>query len=158
MPAPTPGYVKNIIRRSLREIVDPSPSKKQEQKIWDFFNSRCAYCGNKVHKEYKEGHMDHLVSSSIGGSNQISNRVLSCAPCNEKEKLDMPWEQFLAQKCEDKSVEAERKDKILKWQKIHKEFILSKEILAKIKSLGDDIAVLYDEKVKQARGLRRTNP
>jgi len=75
MPAPTPGYVKNIVRRSLREIVDPSPSKKDE---------------------YKEGHMDHLVSSSVGGSNQISNRVLSCASCNEKEKLDMPWEQFFS--------------------------------------------------------------
>lgn len=29
MPAPTPAYVKNIIRRSLREIVDPSPKKKE---------------------------------------------------------------------------------------------------------------------------------
>jgi len=28
MPAPTPGYVKNMICRSLREIVDPSPTKK----------------------------------------------------------------------------------------------------------------------------------
>ncbi len=154
MPAPTPGYVKNIIRRSLREIVDPSPGEKDKQKIWEFFNSKCDYCGKGVRKEYEEGHIDHLVSSSIGGSNQISNRVLSCASCNEKEKLDMPWEKFLAQKSSDKSVEAERKDKILKWQKMHKEFTLGKEIISKIESLAEDVVSYYNEQVNQARSLR----
>ena len=154
MPAPTPGYVKNIIRRSLREVIDPSPSKKDEQKIWEFFSSKCAYCGKKVRKEYKEGHIDHLVSSSCGGSNQISNRVLSCASCNEKEKLDKPWEKFLAQKCSSKRIEAERKEKILKWQKTHKEFTLSKEILNKVESLANHITSYYSEKIEQARNLR----
>ncbi len=87
MPAPTPGYVKNMIRRSLRETIDPSPTKKEETRIWDFFNSECAYCGKKLRKINKEGHIDHLVPSALGGANHISNRVLSCADCNEKEKL-----------------------------------------------------------------------
>lgn len=64
MPAPTPAYVKNIIRRSLREVVDPSPSKAEVKQIWEFFDSKCVYCGKELHKEKKEGHIDHLVSSS----------------------------------------------------------------------------------------------
>ncbi len=154
MPAPTPPYVKNIIRRSLREIVDPSPSKEDKQAIWDFFNSECAYCGKKLHQGQKEAHIDHLVSSSCGGANQICNRVLSCATCNEKEKLDKPWEEFLAQKCSNKQIEAKRKSKILQWLKMHKECLLEKDVIAKIKSLADDVAVCYDEKVDQVRNLR----
>ena len=41
MPAIKPGYVRNMIRRSLREIVDPSPTKQDEERIWEFFNSEC---------------------------------------------------------------------------------------------------------------------
>ena len=29
MPATTPGYLKNMIRRCFRELVDKSPTKKQ---------------------------------------------------------------------------------------------------------------------------------
>ncbi len=46
MPAPTPGYVKNMIRRSLREIVDPSPTKKDEEGIWKYFDFRPDYFNN----------------------------------------------------------------------------------------------------------------
>jgi CRISPR/Cas system Type II protein with McrA/HNH and RuvC-like nuclease domain len=154
MPAPTPGYVKNMIRRSVREIVEPSPTKKDEQKIWDFFGSGCAYCGKKLNKGYKEGHIDHLVSSSLGGSNHISNRVLSCANCNEKEKLDMPWEKFLTQKNPDKSIASRRKDKILKWLSMHKTVIIKKEILDEIESLSNEVVDFYDKNVKLARQLR----
>lgn len=154
MPVPTPGYVKNIIRRSLREIIDPSPKKKDEQIIWDYFDSQCAYCGKKLQKGRKEAHIDHLVSASCGGANQICNRVLSCSICNEKEKLDKPWEEFLTQKCADKRITAERKAKILKWQTMHKESSVGKDAISKIKSLADDVALYYDEKIKQARNLR----
>ncbi len=154
MPAPTPGYVRNMIRRSLREICDPSPKKKDEKQIWDFFDSECAYCGKKLNKANKEGHIDHLVSSALGGSNCICNRVLSCANCNEKEKLDMPWEKFLKQKNPDKSMAAKRKDKILNWMTMNETAILKKDILDKIKALGDEVVASYDEKVKLIRQLR----
>jgi 5-methylcytosine-specific restriction endonuclease McrA len=154
MPAITPAFVKNIIRRSLREVVDPSPIKKDIHMIWDYFNSECAYCGKKIVKGSKDGHIDHLVSSSCGGYNKISNRVLSCATCNEKEKLDRPWEEFLKQKCQNKYIEEKRKSKIVQWQTMHNDNMLDKEIISKIKVLGDDVASYYDEKVKQARALR----
>ncbi len=156
MPAPTPSYVKNIIKRSLREIVDPSPNKKDTQKIWEFFNSECAYCGKKI-KEHKEGHIDHLVSSSSGGSNYISNRVLSCASCNEKEKLDMPWENFLIQKNPNKNLLVKRKEKILHWQKLHKKTSLNKATIDKIEKIGKEVAALYDKKIKMVRNLKNKN-
>lgn len=151
MPATKPGLVKNMIRRSLREIVDSSPTKKEERMIWDFFDSECAYCGKKLRKAHKEGHIDHLVS---GGSNDISNRVLSCAACNEKEKLDMPWEKFLSQKNPDKIIAHKRRDKILQWQSIHKRKIIKRQILDKIESLSNEVVAFYDKRVKSARELR----
>ena len=154
MPAPTPGYVRNMIRRSLREICDPSPTKKDEQYIWDYFDSECAYCGRKLNKASKDGHIDHLVSVALGGSNCISNRVLSCANCNANEKLDMPWEKFLIQKNPNKSEASRRKDKILKWLSMHHTTIIRKDILAEILSLGDEVVAAYDEKVELTRQLR----
>lgn len=154
MTAPTPAYVRNIIRRSLREICDPSPKKKEEQMIWDFFDSECAYCGKQLKKNNKEGHIDHLVSSALGGSNCISNRVLSCANCNEKEKLDMPWEKFLDQKNPDKSMASQRRNKILKWLSMHQPPTKRKDVLAKIESLGDEVVAVYNEKVKLTKQFR----
>jgi 5-methylcytosine-specific restriction endonuclease McrA len=115
MPAITTTYAKNIIRRALRELVDPSPSKREITFLWEFFESSCAYCGSRLTRKNKEGHVDHLVAASLGGSNHISNRVLSCANCNEKEKLDKPWEQFLRHKNSDEKVLSQRTAKILEW-------------------------------------------
>jgi len=154
MPAPTPGYVKNMIRRSLREIVDPSPSKKEENKIWEYFDSRCAYCGKRLNRTRKEGHIDHLVSSAKGGTNHISNRVLSCATCNEKEKLDRPWEEFLIQKNSNKTLASQRREKILKWRRLNCNANISEDILKKIDSLGNEVVALYDEKVSMVRRLK----
>ena len=154
MPAPTAGYVKNMIRRSFRELVDPSPTRKEVQAIWQFFCSQCAYCGKEINKARKEGHIDHLVSSARGGSNNVSNRVLSCATCNEKEKLDMPWEDFLAQKSHDTIAASRRKKRILKWRSKHKMTMPKKEVLLGVDSLSKEVIKLYDEKVQQARQLR----
>ena len=157
MPAPTPPYVKNMIRRSLREIIEPSPKKKEISLIWEFFNHECAYCGKQLNKEKKEGHIDHLISASLRGSNHISNRVLSCADCNEKEKLDMDWEKFLIQKNRCNTLLLKRKGKILKWQEKYKKVILNKKIIDKIESLGNEVSFFYDEKVKEIRNLKQ-NP
>ena len=153
MPAQKPAYVKNVIKRSLREIVDPSPTEKDEQRIWAFFNSECAYCGKTLSKPHKEGHIDHLVSSALDGTNHISNRVLACATCNEKEKLDSPWEKFLTQKNRDKTTASRRREKILEWQGMHNKTTVKKETLDKIRSLGNEVAEFYDEKVRLARKL-----
>lgn len=115
MPAMTTAYTKNIIRRAFRELVDHSPSRREITLLWEFFESSCAYCGAQLSRKNKEGHIDHLVAASQHGANHISNRVLSCANCNEKEKLDQPWEQFLQYKSSDEKVFSQRRAKILEW-------------------------------------------
>jgi len=154
MPAPTPGYVKNIIRRSLREIVDPGPIKEDEERIWKFFENKCAYCGKPLRKLQKEGHIDHLVPASLGGPNHISYRVLSCANCNEAEKLDAPWQEFITRKNQDPEVARTRVDKIREWQKLNGGLVLDKKKLREIAGLSESVVAYYDAKVKEARRLR----
>jgi CRISPR/Cas system Type II protein with McrA/HNH and RuvC-like nuclease domain len=154
MPAPTPGYVKNMIHRSLREIVDPSPTKEDEERIWKFFDCECAYCGKPLRKLKKEGHIDHLFPASLGGTNHISNRVLSCATCNEAEKLDGAWQEFLLRKNQDPEVVRTRVARIHEWQKLNGEPVLDKNKLREIERLSESAAAYYDVKVKEARRLR----
>jgi len=54
------------------------------------YNYSCVYCGVKNAPFEKE----HVIPRSRGGSNRISNLVLSCRGCNEK-KDNMPIEEFL---------------------------------------------------------------
>ncbi len=157
MPGPTPGFVKNMIRRSFREIVDSSPTKRDRAKIWDFFNSKCAYCGKKLIMANKEGHIDHLVSSARDGANHISNRVLSCAPCNEKEKLDMAWSKFLKLKNPDKAVLKKRKERIMQWQKENGQLKLNETVLETIDLLSEEVVEFYDRKIEIARQLKNGN-
>ena len=155
MPAPTPGYVKNMIRRSFSEVLDPSPTKKDERRIWEFFNHECAYCGKKLDKNKKEGHIDHLVSSSCGGRNNISNRVLSCATCNEKEKLDMDWHVFLKTKNPDRRLAEVRKLKIVEWQKQNKLQPIDKKNIKELEIASNAVIAVYDEKIEKIRNLKK---
>ena len=155
MPAPTPGYVKNMIRRSLREIVDPSPTKEDGKRIWEFFDSKCAYCGKPIRKLKKEGHIDHLIPASLGGPNHISNRVLSCATCNEAEKMDQAWQEFVVQKNQDPVILRARITKIQEWQKLNGKPTLNQEKLREIESLSESAVVFYETKVKAARKLNK---
>lgn len=154
MPAPTPGYVKNMIHRSLREIVDPSPTKEGEERIWKFFDCECAYCGKPLRKLQKEGHIDHLFPASLSGPNHISNRVLSCATCNEAEKLDGAWQEFILRKNQDPEVVRTRIARIREWRKLNGGPVLDKNKLREIERLSESAAAYYDAKVKEARRLR----
>lgn len=117
MPAVTTAYVRNIIRRGFSEMVDPPPSPEERAAIWTHFDDCCAYCGCPLRRTEKEGHIDHLVPASQGGANAVGNRVLSCATCNEKEKLDRPWEVFLRNKAQTDADFVSRRQRILDWQR-----------------------------------------
>jgi len=119
MPAISIPYTKNVIRRAFDELADPSPSRKELLRVWQFFDSCCAYCGKLLQPNAKEGHLDHLVAAAQGGANALGNRVLSCAHCNEHEKRDQPWETFLGSKdLPTEEFEARRK-RILDWQTLN---------------------------------------
>ena len=152
----TPSLVKNLIRRSLREIVDPIPTEKGKTAIWAYFNNECAFCGKRLGRTRQEGHIDHLVPSSRGGTNHLSNRVLSCATCNEKEKLDTDWKKFLHTKVSDPNVLMGRMAAIEDWRSTHgtESVQLSQELCLAIESAAQRAINVYDECVDEIRLYR----
>ena len=94
----TPSMAKNKMRRCLKAVLDPHPSKADIGRLWNHFGASCAYCGLALELSDREGHIDHVVASSTGGTNDIQNHVLSCARCNGDEKREESWETFLVRK------------------------------------------------------------
>jgi hypothetical protein len=115
VPKATAGYTKNVIRRALRAVVDPEPNRREVAELWGFFGSACAYCGRSLKKAAREGHVDHLIATTAGGTNHISNRVLSCASCNGDEKREEPWLDFLRSKVKNRSLSNARRQHIEAW-------------------------------------------
>ena len=54
----------------------------------------CRYCGNEKAERYE---LDHIVPRSRGGTDRVSNLVVSCRECNTR-KGNQPVEEFLADK------------------------------------------------------------
>lgn len=91
------SQAKNDIRSCLIEIIDPSPTKADKTRLWDYFEDGCAYCGKKLDRKSRKAHVDHLIPKDRG-FNHISNRVLACDVCNGDQKRDSYWRQFIATK------------------------------------------------------------
>jgi hypothetical protein len=114
MAATSASAAKNRMARAVESILDPWPASKDP--IWDFFGSECAYCGAKLVRGERLGHIDHAASK---GGNHIGNLVLACSACNGDEKLDMDWREFLEQKVSDPALRHERIHRIERWQVLH---------------------------------------
>jgi 5-methylcytosine-specific restriction endonuclease McrA len=54
---------------------------------------KCAYCG----VENTRLEIEHILASSKGGTNRVSNLTLACHDCNQKKGND-PIEKFLSKK------------------------------------------------------------
>jgi hypothetical protein len=156
LPALTNAQIKNFVRRAFREVVDPSPDRRAVAKIWAYFESQCCYCNRLLDQAAKEGHIDHLISAANGGPNQIGNRVLSCASCNEKEKLDQDWREFLVQKCPDPAERAARVARIEAWLRANEVVQDSgiNELVAAAARMAEEVNQLIDEKYGALRALR----
>lgn len=112
----TPSQTRNSIKKCLKAIVDPKPKKADKDRIWSYFENRCAYCGAEIVRDSRKGHIDHLFSEMEGGSNRLSNLVLTCATCNGDEKREEDWESFLATKYgANKEIIQERSWRIRRW-------------------------------------------
>lgn len=150
----SPGQARNTIRRSLRAILDPEPSAREIESLWEYFSSSCAYCGRALDRSLRGAHVDHLVSASERGSNAISNRVLSCAPCNGDEKGDMKWEEFLRKKVQNDATFEQRRTLIRRWTV---EMPAGPEIDEALLQRAAVIAIRgFDEAVDMLRTARRT--
>ena len=113
---PTVSQAKNIMRRTVSEIVDPALSRAEKDELWEHFRSSCAFCGDHIERASRTGHVDHLESS---GGNGPRNRVLACARCNGDEKRERDWGVFLDEKCTDAAVLKERRTLIEAWVARH---------------------------------------
>ena len=87
-----PAWAKNISRRVLWGALERDLSKDERAAMGKHFDLRCAYCGNELGAKW---HADHLVSVDQGGVNHPSNRVPACPKCNENEKREMDWLEYL---------------------------------------------------------------
>lgn len=149
----TPSQVKNIMRRGLRLLVDPEPERKDRARVALYFEHKCAYCGLPVEKGGED--LDHLVSSSCGGTNHISNRVFSCKRCNSKEKRDVDWQEFLRRKSGQGREFRERKRKIEKWVKgCGGVRMLSEPTLKLLEKEGRRLTATYDDACRKVRSVR----
>ena len=58
---------------------------------------RCYYCGIRSQRGCggkREATTDHLVPSSLGGSDRPDNLVLACSGCNEAKGSKPQWRRF----------------------------------------------------------------
>ena len=113
MPSKVP-QAKNLMRRAVAEILDPSP--RNVDALWAHFESSCAYCGKPLSREKREGHRDHAVA---GGGNGLGNLVLACESCNGDEKREASWHEFLKQKTTDLALRSARQARIEAWFDSH---------------------------------------
>jgi len=62
---------KNRMARAVESILDPWPATSDP--VWDFFASECAYCGIKLVRTERLGHIDHATA---GEGNHLA---ISCS-------------------------------------------------------------------------------
>jgi hypothetical protein len=153
----TPSQARNAIKKCLKALIDPKPNKEAKERIWSYFENNCAYCGKALTKASRNGHIDHLYSEMDGGSNKLSNLVLTCAICNGDEKRESNWEVFLAEKCgTDSKLSKVRANKIRQWININggepmlsekQEHILASEFTRINRVLTESVERLRDVKM-----------
>lgn len=108
-----PAWVKNISRRVLWAALERDITKAERTAMHSNFLGCCAYCGTSLTGRW---HADHLLPVNQGGFNHISNRVPACPRCNEHEKRDKKWLEFLKAKCGlDAALFEQRRSRIDYW-------------------------------------------
>src|SRR5262249_18568423 len=90
----TVSQAKNVMKRAVAEIVDRPLTRHERDMIWEYFESRCAYCGKKLSRTAGVGQLEHLDPK---GGNHVGSRVLACGICNGDHKRDGVWLTFLRQ-------------------------------------------------------------
>ncbi|MEQ1801542.1 MAG: HNH endonuclease signature motif containing protein [Gammaproteobacteria bacterium] len=144
------------MRRCLNAVLDPHPSESDINQLWKHFSSSCAYCGSGLARDERIGHIDHVVPSASGGTNDIHNHVLSCARCNGDEKREESWETFLARKATSGPVYQERRAHIQVWlnKASPTQRTLSPTSRAQADAIIEQALGSFDCAVKELRALR----
>lgn len=107
----TLSLVKNLMRRSLKDLLEGVPSPAEQRRIREHFKHCCAYCGAAAAP--REGHIDH---ADPDGGNGIGNLLLACKTCNGDRKRETPWQQFLEREYgKDSALYEQRQQHIAAW-------------------------------------------
>jgi hypothetical protein len=152
---------KNVVRRCLQTIIDPALSKNEVNRLWEYFQSKCAYCGKPVAR--REAHKDHLIPFHNGGGSDLGNRVLACGACNGDEKRGEEWITFLRLKCTDAKTYRARQKTIEKWREINSagRRVISKPMRRSVDRAVTTVFLAFDAAVRDVREVKkrqRRNP
>ncbi|NEQ75623.1 MAG: transposase [Okeania sp. SIO2C9] len=95
--APTTSISMELVRFDMQKMVNPEINGVEYQRgelfgyevreyLLEKFNRTCVYCNSK------DGpfNLDHFHPKSKGGSDQVSNLVLSCVKCNQAKDNQLP--------------------------------------------------------------------
>jgi hypothetical protein len=149
-----PAWIKNISRRVLWAALEKDITKDERAAMSEYFGRRCAYCGDELPNRW---HADHIISVDRGGFNHVSNRVPSCPRCNEQEKQEREWLEFLKSKCgSDMVMLDDRKKRITDWRARHlppTPPVTEAQRIAWKKEV-DDLASIIDDAWNRLRRLR----
>ncbi len=77
-------------RRAHKRAANGTHTAQQIQEQYTRQKGKCYYCQHKV--KWGKHHVDHVVPLSRGGSNDMSNLVIACAPCNMSKNRKLPSE------------------------------------------------------------------
>ena len=95
--APITAISQELVRFDTQKMIDPEINGTEYQRgelfgyevreyLLEKFNRTCVYCGTKQGPT----HLDHFHPKSKGGSDRVSNLVLSCVKCNQKKDNQLP--------------------------------------------------------------------
>jgi hypothetical protein len=104
------------MRRFLRGIPDPEPSRDEFAELWQFFENRCAICNRSLTRALREGRHGF---AEPGARRAIGNRILLCLPCTWKREKNEWWRNLLRRIMRDPADYVQRATKIEQWQRRH---------------------------------------
>jgi hypothetical protein len=153
MPSHKPPQIRRAIRVSLRALVDPELTNAQRSAAKRFFRGRCAFCD--VDLTGRRAHLDHLISASDGGSNDLSNRVPACGDCNSSLKLDRDWRDYLGAIASGE-IYREREERILRWTEKNASGAVtaSKDLESLLQRETQAVLVAFDAAVERLRAAK----
>lgn len=70
---------KDILKQ-YDEIKRKKLTKQERLDIYNKYNGRCGYCGEKIN--IKDMQVDHIVALRVGGTDALDNMICSCRSCN----------------------------------------------------------------------------
>lgn len=144
------------MRRCLIAVLDSHPSHTDISALWQYFSSSCAYCGVQLERLARSGHLDHVVASSSGGTNDIHNHVLACGRCNGDEKREGSWQSFLARKVTDQTEATQRQGHIQAWLDRAEGRSMDADVGARAEAIIAQALRNFDAAVEQLRALRKS--